>query len=170
MRAAVTAAEAKLLILGPYDNGFPWGTQWRGGYTDAKITAYYETSVVQTFDVAGADFYDGVSDSNEGEPAWKKMDNFRKYWDGRGFEGVNDPGWKYDAGEFQIYLPKDMDDLVKFLQTPAGKDFNALCIFNSGANNRPDLPSDLNGSWVLKGQRLAAFQRALDTLKVKRVS
>lgn len=168
MRMGAGAEGSKRLILGPFDNGFPWGA-WTGGVTKADLDYYYPDSFVAACDVMGADFYDGVTDTNAGEAAWLKMDGFRKYWDARGFQGVNNPGWKYDAGETQVYKPEHFDQMWSFLNTPAGKDFNNIAVFNSGNNNRDDIPSDIGGTWVLSGARLEAFRRMLDGAKVQRV-
>lgn len=170
MRTGAGIDGAKRLILGGTDNGFPWGDSWTGGVSEADLDRYYTDAFLGACDVVGADFYDGATDSNEGEPAWIKMRNFADYFDRRGFVGLNDPGWKYDAGEYQIVDPEDCDALWAFLNTPAGADFNCLSIFNSGANNRPDLPSRLGGSWVLAGARLAAFKAMLAAADVEPIT
>jgi hypothetical protein len=171
MRSAA-GANAKRLVLGPIDNGFPWSLKAPGGVTKADLNTYYTDSFLAACDVMGADFYDGATNSNSGEAAWIKMREFAKYFDGRGFKGVNNPGWKYDCGEYQAVRGADIDALWAFLSSPAGKDFNCLSLFNSAKNNRADLPSALGGSWELKAgtDRLTAFQRMLDAAKVKKVS
>jgi hypothetical protein len=148
MRQAVSDTDEKRLILGPCDNGHPWGQEW-GTQTDAQLNTYYKQSLLDVCDVMGADFYDGATDTNDGEPAWIKMDYFAQYMDRRGFVGVNDPGWKYDAGEWNFVKASDCDDTLEFLVSEAGKDFNCLNLFNSAENNRDDLPTELNGSWEL---------------------
>lgn len=169
MRAGAGATNSKNLILGPIDNGFPWSAQWKGNVTKADLDRYYTDTFLASCDVMGADFYDGATNTNPGEPAWVKMDGFRKYFDARGFTGVNSPGWKYDCGEFQVVDPEDMDALWAFLTSDAGKDFNNLAIFNSAANNRPDIPDRIGGTWVLSGSRLDSFRKILVAANVKSV-
>lgn len=153
------------LILGPTDNGSPWTEGDWGRLTDDQLAVYYTDAFVSACDVMGADFYDGETDGkpNSGEAAWVKMRGFAEYFDRRGFVGVNDPGWRYDVGEWNFIDAEDCADTWAFFSSAEGSGFNHACLFNSANNNRDDLPERLGGSWVLKpgSDRMAAFQEML---------
>lgn len=159
------------LILGPVDNGFPWSPKWTGGVTKADLDRIYTAEFMAACDVLGADFYNGATNTNEGEAAWYKMRGFAQYFDARGFTSSEHVPWKYDVGEWNFVKAEECDQTWDFLNGDEGKDFNCVSLFNSAENNRTDLPTSLGGSWVLRPgtERMAAFQRMLDSADLEPV-
>lgn len=139
-------------MLGTTDNGFPWSSRW-GGLTDSQLAIYYTPALLAAADFLGGDFYDGTTDTNPGEPAAVKMTNFEAWSERVGFDGG------LTVGEWQAVEAADIYAAWDVLRVGP---WAIACIFNSAANNRPDLPSSLGGSWVLRGDRLAAFRDVLD--------
>ena len=139
-------------MLGTTDNGFPWSNKW-GKLTDAQLATYYTPALLAATDFLGGDFYDGATNSNVGEPAAVKLANFEA-WAARVA-----PGKPLGVGEWNAVTATDIHAGWTVLRQGG---WVIACIFNSGANNRDDLPSSLGGSWVLRGDRLAAFRSVLD--------
>lgn len=147
--------------LGTTDNGFPWSAKW-GKLTDAQLTVYYTPALLAAVDFLGADFYDGRTDSNAGEPASVKMANFAA-WAQRVA-----PSKPLAAGEWNAVTAADIRAGWAVLKS--GR-WAIACLFNSSNNNRPDLPTDGSlgnpPTWVLKGDRLAAFRAVLAEANVE---
>lgn len=143
--------------LGTTDNGFPWGVKAAGAaLNDAELAVYYTPALLNACDFLGGDFYDGKTDTNPGEPAAVKMAKFEQ-WAARVA-----PGKALAVGEWNAVLPADIYAAWDALK--AGP-WEIACIFNSANNNRADLPTDGSlgdpPSWVLRGDRLAAFRDLL---------
>lgn len=154
---AIAGAKA---IVGPCDNGHPWSDMSWAHLTDAELDSYYTDAFVASCDAIGADFYDGETVDNPGEPAWPKARGFWRYWrEHRGFTG------KLDAGEWNFIEPADVG--LMWEQLLAGG-FYGACVFNSPENNRPDLPTGKGlgtpPSWlIIPGTpRMAALRAVLD--------
>ena len=141
--------------LGTTDNGFPWSNKY-GKLTDAQLSVYYTADLLSQVDFLGADFYDGRTDTNPGEPAAVKMANFQAWATRIGFEGP------LTVGEWNAVILMDIYLAGNVLTS--GR-WAIACLFNSAANNRADLPTDGSlgdpPSWVLRGERLAAFRELL---------
>lgn len=148
------------VIVGPCDNGHPWSDQAWAHLTDAELAGIYTDTFVASCDSLGADFYDGETNTNAGEPAWPKARGFWHYW-------RNTRGWtgKLDVGEWNFIEPADVN--LMWQQLLAG-DFWGACVFNSPENNRTDLPTNKGlGTppvWtVVPGTpRMAALRATLD--------
>ncbi|WP_107768406.1 hypothetical protein [Nocardioides terrigena] len=143
--------------LGTTDNGFPWGVKAKAAaLNDAELAVYYTPALLNACDFLGGDFYDGKTNTNPGEPAAVKMAKFES-WAARVA-----PGKPLAVGEWNAVLPADIYAAWDVLK--AGP-WAIACIFNSAANNRQDLPTDGSlgnpPSWVLRGDRLAAFRDLL---------
>ncbi len=143
--------------LGTTDNGFPWGVKAKAAaLNDAELAVYYTPALLNACDFLGGDFYDGKTDTNPGEPAAVKMAKFEA-WAARVA-----PGKALAVGEWNAVLPADIYAAWDVLKDGP---WAIACIFNSAANNRPDLPTDGSlgdpPSWVLRDGRLAAFRDLL---------
>lgn len=154
---AVAGAKA---IVGPCDNGHPWSDMSWAHLSDAQLATYWTDEFVESCDAIGADFYDGETNTNEGEPAWPKARGFWRYWrERRGFTG------RLDVGEWNFIEPEDVE--LMWQQLLAGG-FAAACVFNSPENNRDDLPTDEGlgtpPSWLIVPgtPRMAALRAVLD--------
>jgi hypothetical protein len=143
-------------MLGTTDNGFPWSSKW-GKLTDAELATYYTPALLAATDFLGGDFYDGATNTNVGEPAAVKMANFEA-WAARVA-----PGKPLAVGEWNAVLAEDIDAAWDALRVGP---WAVACLFNSAENNRTDLPTSLGGSWVLRGDRLAAFRAVLDQASI----
>jgi hypothetical protein len=143
-------------MLGTTDNGFPWSSKW-GKLTDTELATYYTPALLAATDFLGGDFYDGATNTNVGEPAAVKMANFEA-WAGRVA-----PGKPLAVGEWNAVLAEDIDAAWDALRVGP---WAIACLFNSAENNRTDLPTSLGGSWVLRGDRLAAFRAVLDQASI----
>ncbi len=147
-------------IVGPTDNGHPWSDMSFAHLSHADLDSYYTDEFVASCDAVGADFYDGETNTNAGEPAWPKARGFWRYWrEYRGFTG------KLDVGEWNFIEPEDVE--LMWQQLLAGEFWGAN-VFNSPENNRADLPTDKGlgnpPSWlVVPGTpRMAALRAVLD--------
>lgn len=156
----VKAIAGAKVIVGPCDNGHPWSDMAWAHLTDAELAGIYTDAFVDSCDAVGADFYDGETNTNAGEPAWPKARGFWRYWrETRGFTG------KLDVGEWNFIEPADVD--LMWQQLKAGN-FWGACVFNSPENNRTDLPTNKGlgtpPRWtVVPGTpRMAALRAVLD--------
>lgn len=150
--------DSSLVKVGPCDNGHPWGAKW-GSLADAQLSAYYTQRFLRASQYLSADFYNGATNANVGEPASVKMENFVKWTDRVGFDGPLGVGeWNFVTGsECRATWPVLNTDRWGF-----------ACLFNSDQNNRTDLPTSIGGSWSLKPgtDRLAAFREILDLAEI----
>lgn len=139
--------------LGTTDNGFPWGVKDAGSaLTDAELAVYYTSALLNVCDFLGGDFYDGATDTNIGEPAAVKMAKFEEWAKRIGFKG------SLAVGEWNAVKAEDIFSAWSVLKEGP---WAIACLFNSAENNRTNLPTSLGGSWVLRGDRLAAFRAVL---------
>lgn len=125
--------------VGPIDNGHPWGIKW-GRLSDAQLAIYYTPELLAASQFLAGDFYDGATDTNVGEPAWVKMVEFEKWTKRIGFVGP------LGVGEWNFITGKDCRDTWAKIDKSR---WAFIELFNNSANNRDDLPTSINGSWVL---------------------